>query len=76
LFENKTLRRILELKGKKLARHWEKLHNENLCEVYALPSIVKVINCWEMRWSGHIACKLEMRSGYKILVIFNRRNHF
>jgi hypothetical protein len=34
---------------------WRKLHNEELNDLYSLPSIVRVIKSRIMRWTGHIA---------------------
>ena len=34
---------------------WRKLHNEELNDLYSLPSIVRVIKLRRMRWAGHVA---------------------
>jgi hypothetical protein len=46
VFKNRVLRRIFELKGDEVMGWWRKLHNEELCDVYSLPSIVRMI------WGG------------------------
>jgi hypothetical protein len=46
---------------------WRILHNEELHNLYASPNITKVIKSWR-KWVGHIACMIEMRSAYRILV--------
>ena len=44
----------------------EKLHNEELNDLYSLSHIVRVINLRRMRWSGHVAC-----IGERLRPIFN-----
>jgi hypothetical protein len=34
---------------------WIKLHNEALHNLYSLPSIIRMIKPWRMRWAGHVA---------------------
>ena len=34
---------------------WRKLHNEELCDLYSLPNIVRVVKSRRMRWAGHVA---------------------
>ena len=41
----------------------EKLHNEELNDLYCSPNIVRV-----MRWAGHVARKGERRGVYRDLV--------
>jgi hypothetical protein len=45
-----------------------KLHNSELCNLYVLTNIIRVIKSRRMRWAGHMACVGEMRNAYKILV--------
>jgi hypothetical protein len=33
----------------------EKLHNEELHDLYSLPSIIRIIKARRMRWAGHVA---------------------
>jgi hypothetical protein len=40
-----------------------KLHN-----LYASPSIVRMIKSMRMRWAGHVARRGERRNAYRILV--------
>jgi hypothetical protein len=51
-----------------VAESWKRLHNEELHNVYASPSVIRVVKSRRMRWRGHIACIGEMGSVYKILV--------
>jgi hypothetical protein len=48
-------------------RCWRKLHNEELHNLYALRSIIRVIKL-RMRWAGHVAHPGEKRNAYRILV--------
>jgi hypothetical protein len=45
----------------------EKLHNEELHDLYSLPNIVKIIKSRRMRWTGHVA-RMEKRNAYRLLV--------
>jgi hypothetical protein len=56
LFENRVLRRIFGPKRDKVSGEWRKLHNEELCDLYASPDIVKVVKSRRMGWLGHVAC--------------------
>jgi hypothetical protein len=54
VFENRVLRRIFGPKRYELLGQWKKLHNEDLPDLYSLPSIIKIINSRRMRWAGHV----------------------
>jgi hypothetical protein len=41
--------------NKKRAGRWRKLHNEELRDLYASPSIIRMIMSRSMRWAGHVA---------------------
>jgi hypothetical protein len=60
LFENRVLRRIFGPK--------RKLHNEELRDLYSLPSIIRIIKSRRMRWVGHVARMGEKRNAYRLLV--------
>jgi hypothetical protein len=47
---------------------WRKLHNEELHNLYSLPSIIRVIKSRTMRWAWQVARMGEKRNAYKILV--------
>jgi hypothetical protein len=47
---------------------WIKLHNEELHDLYSLPSIIKIIRSRKMRWAGHVAQMGEKRNVYRLLV--------
>jgi hypothetical protein len=34
---------------------WRKLHNEELCNLYSSPRIIRIIKLRRMRWAGHVA---------------------
>jgi hypothetical protein len=44
------------------------MHNEELHNLYASPSIIRVIKSRKMRWSMHVARMGETRNAYNILV--------
>jgi hypothetical protein len=41
VFENRVLRRVFGPKRDEVTREWRKLHNEELNDLYSLPSIVR-----------------------------------
>jgi hypothetical protein len=68
VFENRVLRRIFGPKRDEVAGEWRKLHNEELHELYSLPSIIRIIKATRMRWVGHVARMGEKRNAYGLLV--------
>jgi len=55
----------LKLRGSNRKR---KLYNEELCNLYSLSKIIRVIIWRRMRWARHVAHVEVMRNVYKILV--------
>jgi hypothetical protein len=51
----------------------EKLHNEELSDVYSLPDIIQVIKSRRMRWAGHVARIGVRRGAYRVLAGENLR---
>jgi hypothetical protein len=47
---------------------WRKLHNEELHNLYSLPSIIRIIKSRRMRWAEHLARMGEKRNVYMLLV--------
>jgi hypothetical protein len=47
---------------------WRKLHNEELHNLYASPSIIRMIKSRRMKWVGHVARMGARRNAYRILV--------
>jgi hypothetical protein len=50
VFENRVLR-IFGLKRDEVAGEWRKLHNEELCDLYSSPRIIRMIKSRRMRRS-------------------------
>jgi hypothetical protein len=46
----------------------EKLHNEELHNLYSSPNISRMIKSRRMRWVGHVAGMREKRNAYRIMV--------
>ena len=46
----------------------DKLHNEELSDLYSLPNNVLVVKSRRMRWAGHVARMGEERGVHRILV--------
>jgi hypothetical protein len=66
--ENRVLRRLFGPKRDEVTGSWRKLHNEELHNLYSLPSIIRMINSRRMTWAGHVAGMGEKRNAYKILM--------
>jgi hypothetical protein len=47
---------------------WKKLHNEELNDLYSVPSIVRVVKSGRMRWAGHVGRMGEDRGVHRVLV--------
>jgi hypothetical protein len=43
VFENRVLRRIFGMRKDEMTGGWRKLHNEELHNLYSLPSIIRMI---------------------------------
>ena len=68
MFENRVLRRVFGPKRDEVTGEWRKLHNEELCDLYSLPNIVRVVKSRRMRWAGHVVRMGEGRVMYRVLV--------
>jgi hypothetical protein len=57
VFEKRVLRRICGYMCKRdsVMGGWRKLHNEELCNLYSLPNIIRRQKLRRMRWAGHVA---------------------
>jgi hypothetical protein len=47
---------------------WEKLHNEELHDLYSSPSIMRIIKSRRMRWAGHVARMGQKRNVCSVYV--------
>jgi len=65
--------RVFGHKREEVTGEWRKLHNEELRDLYSLPSIVRVVKSGRMRWAGHVARMGEGRGVHRFLV---GRNHW
>jgi hypothetical protein len=68
VFENRVLRRIFGTKRDEVTGEWRKLHNEELQNMQASPSIITIIKSKRMRWAGHVARMEKKRNAYRLLV--------
>jgi hypothetical protein len=68
VFENRVLKRIFGPKRDGVMGEWRKLQNEELHNLYASPSIIRIIKLRRMRWAGHVARRGEKRNVYELLV--------
>ena len=58
----------LGLRGTKWQGNGEKLHNEELSNLYSLPNIVRMAKSRRMRWAGHVARMGQGRGVYRVMV--------
>jgi hypothetical protein len=47
---------------------WRKLPDDELHNLYSLPSIIRMMKSRRMLWAGHVAQMGENRNAYRILV--------
>jgi len=57
----RVLRRIFRPKKETMAEGWRRLHDEELYNLYATLSTIRVIKLWRMRWTGNVVCNGKMR---------------
>jgi hypothetical protein len=55
VLENRVLRRIFGPKRNEETGVWRQLHNEELHNLYSLPSIIRMMKSRRIRWAGHVA---------------------
>jgi hypothetical protein len=68
VFENNVLKGIFGPKRDEVRGRWRKLHNEELHDLYSLPSIIRIIKSRRMRRAEHVARIGEKRNAYRSLV--------
>jgi hypothetical protein len=59
---------ILLLHSNEVTGEWEKLHNEELHDLYSSSSIIRIIKVRRVRWAGYVARMGEKRNVYRLLV--------
>jgi hypothetical protein len=55
VFENMVLREMFGPKRDEVMGECGKLRNEELCDLYSSPSIIRIIKSRRMRLTGHVA---------------------
>jgi hypothetical protein len=66
-FENRVLRRTFGLKRDEVTGEWRKLHNEELRDLFYMPSIIRILKL-RVRWVGHVARMGVKWNSYRLLV--------
>ena len=67
VFENRVLK-VFGPKRDEVTGEWRNLHNEELNDLYSLPSIVREVKSRRKRWAGHVARMGEDRGVQRVLV--------
>jgi hypothetical protein len=68
LLQNRVLRNIFGPNWGDTIGGWSKLYNEELCNLYSLPNVIRMIMSRRMRWAGCVPRMVEQRTAYRILV--------
>jgi hypothetical protein len=55
VLENRVLRRIFGSKRDEVRGGWRYLRNEELCDLYSSPNIIRMAKLRRMKWTGHVA---------------------
>jgi len=63
-----VLRRKFGPKREKVTEGWRRLQKEDLHNLYTSPNIIGVMNLRRMRLTRRVACMVEIRNIYHILV--------
>jgi hypothetical protein len=62
VFENRVLWRIFGENRDEVTGEWRKQHNEELHDLYSLPSIIRIMKLRRMGLVGHVARMGEKRN--------------
>jgi hypothetical protein len=68
VFQNRVLKGIFGPKRDEVTGWCRKMLNEEFCNLYSSPNIIRFIKSWRMRWARHVARMGEKRNMYKLLV--------
>jgi hypothetical protein len=68
VFKNKVLRWKFGAKRDEVTGGRRKLQNEELCDLYCSPSIIRIIKSRRLRWERHIARMGVKTNTYRFLV--------
>jgi hypothetical protein len=68
VFENRVVRKIFGSKRNKGTGEWRKLHNEELCDLYCSPNIIRLTKSRRLIWAEYVAHTGERRGAYRVLM--------
>jgi hypothetical protein len=68
VFEKRVLGRKFGPKRDEVTGEWIKLHDEELCDLYSSPNIIRINKSRRMRWAGHVARMWEKKNAFRLLV--------
>jgi hypothetical protein len=55
MFKNRVLQTIFAPKRDEVMQGWRKLLDEELCNMYSSPVIIRMIKSWRIGWEGHVS---------------------
>jgi hypothetical protein len=68
VFEYRVLKKMFGRKRDELTGKWRRLHKEKLYKLYFSPNIIRVIKSRTMRLAEHVACMVNRKGAYRVLV--------
>jgi hypothetical protein len=66
MFQNGVLRKVFGAKREERIGDWDKLHNQELHDLYSLSDIIRVIKSRRMRWTGLLIHTGKKQSVYRV----------
>jgi hypothetical protein len=63
MFEKRMLIRLVGPKRDEITQGWRELHNEESCNLYSLPNIIRMIKSKGIRWERH--CRYDVDGNRK-----------
>jgi hypothetical protein len=76
VFENGVLREIFGPRRDEVTGEWRRLHNEERCNLYCSPNIIRVIKSRRMKLAGQVELMGESRGAYRVFVGDLRERHY
>jgi hypothetical protein len=66
VLENNVFGRIFGFKEDYILGCWRKLHTGELCNMYCLPNIIRMIRPRRIRWVKHVSCMEPQFNAFRV----------